>query len=369
MTRKRLAFFTGVAGLAAVAATAFVPRPAERPIAATVAPAKPRLFIASALEIYRISAAGGAIEKFEAKLDPTLDLGQMPVASRDDAVFAYTEANEIAVVNAATKRSVRLTSLGVAADDEWAAVEAVPLAFSGDTKRLLFELTNGDRVNEHGHDRKTREAPYGFYVLDVASGKTTRLAGNGDFLSWLPDESVIALPREKSATGWVPVRLAGGRADPLVTGGELRGRFVRQQVDATPDGRLWLASIADASDELRTRVIAVDVVARTVRTIVPLGEVGVAHQFPRLSPSGAHASLVVQDYRGHDEKSAAPPPSALMVDGKRVYPAEGAAPLLIANAMWLDEEALAVALADQIIVLDWRTGHVRASTTRSVPQL
>lgn len=252
---------------------------------------------------------------------------------------------------------LRITHVGLPHDERYASVEALVTAWSSDSRRILYYVDHGETECVDCDDRgdwEIREADYGFYVYDLATGSSKPVLLPGEFEIWLPDGSLLLSPLSDqyadSTQQWlIRFDLENGRAHPL---GELRGWFT--QFDASADARWLLVNVGRRVEgELTSQVFKVNLETGEAEPVTPVSD-WATFQSPRFSPTARAAAHIHQERLDDSGR----PHETLVVDGRTLFECKPRPERL--GFEWVTDQVLAVGCGNELFILDAGSGAAKA---------
>jgi hypothetical protein len=282
-----------------------------------------------------------------------------PLPSPDRQWVAFGRDSNLYLLNVVSGQERQITTNGKPYKWPYASVEVLISAWSKDSKRILFALVHGetDCPDNCPHDFWIRKAPYGFYTYDLRTILTQRVPLPPDFRfhAWLPDGrflGTIENPKRKPCEESLLVFQAG---NALGTSSGAPPNREPLQVSVSTDGKRAIGNFGGACADPTTRqILKIDLAARTAIPVTPLFAQA-ENQWPKFSPAAGHIAYIHRD-RVVDHI----PQESLIVDGMAVYPCESHAVNNVyfgtVEYEWLDEQLVALACRNEMIVQDIVTG-------------
>lgn len=262
-----------------------------------------------------------------------------PLVSPDRKYVAFIRKDDLWLYKADTKDLVRLTQAGKPETRTYTSVEVSIVAWSRDSKKILYSIGHSEGVDPEGHkpDKKIRPAKYGLYICDTRNPSDSLFVKDikGSVTAWLPDGKMLVANEKNVLSTLEP----GSKPAPFRFAGEL------SQIDVSPDGK-WIAGLTSKPD----RLVKVNLASYEVVPVTPAGSFA-EYQWPRFSPSGSHVLYARQT--GMKEGI---PILDVTVDGKKVHTSSQ-----LSDYSWIDDRVIAFTHRTQrdgleIIIIDSATG-------------
>lgn len=308
-------------------------------------------------EVWKIDPNGGAVrfpydfhdsQEYAASLQGVTG----PLVSANQKHIAFTRENDLWILELATMQAKRVTQVGRPYTKQLASVFVEITAWSADSRRILYHVESGETEDADGEapPLKTRQAPFGFHIYELPSGKSAPTYINGVFEAWLPNGDLLVKEGEYQNARLIRVRPGEKSGAPLPT---KPGDY--SQVQLSPDGREMLASVGDTKRGAEIVRIAIETGNLYSITKGKWAE----FQWPGFSPSGNHLSYVRKFPNGERGRYG----NELFIDGHLVYRSE-----LPFRYYWIDEATLALLVHDWSavdkrtwVVVDRETGKEKSS--------
>jgi Tol biopolymer transport system component len=156
--------------------------------------------------VWQVNLAG-QITSFPYTFSRSYDVNTLgstaPTPSPDGQWIAFGRFGtdyDIHLLDVKSGREHRITKFGQGPRRSYTYVDAVIVAWSPDSRRLLCAVAPGETTSEED-ELAIPEAPYGFYLYDITSRKTQRVALPKGFQlrAWLPDGRFLGvLPAQRN---------------------------------------------------------------------------------------------------------------------------------------------------------------------------
>lgn len=285
--------------------------------------------------------------EFPSGYDATLLGSTVPLPSPDGRWIAFGRDYDIHLLDVSSRRERQITTLGQPPRKGYTFADVLLDAWSPDSRQFLFAVNAGETTSEWG-ELSVPDAPYGFYIYDLAT-ETSRMIAlpkTFQFAAWLQDGRFLGTMSRPGPPCEVDrlVQVRPGDTQGVAMRAPA-GSVSRAQVSA--DGKcLTAVFVRGCKDPHRAEIARIDLATMSVTQVVPLHS-WTGNEFPAPSPNAQHIS-----YKRMIRMVKGIPQESLIVDQRPLYSCPG-----VIDYKWLDEQSIAVACQDSVLVLDVKTGH------------
>jgi Dipeptidyl peptidase IV (DPP IV) N-terminal region len=189
-------------------------------------------------QVWKIDPVSGRIDRLNYDFGGPAVLESMqgttaPVVSPNQKSIAFTRGNDLWIVELASMRATRATSIGRPATSEFSAVFVLTTAWSPDSRQILYQVEKGEIEDPESAapDLKVRPAPYGDYIYDLEECAWTSVSIPGEFLAWIPGDGLLIKTEEFKTSRLVRFQPGDNHSQPVAAPPGDYG-----QVRAKPDG-------------------------------------------------------------------------------------------------------------------------------------
>ena len=177
------------------------------------------------------------------------DSTPLPSPQRDKVAFIGTGRN-LWVNDSNGNNLKRLSEEGFPGDETYEAISVFISGWSPDASKIIYAVESGD----FGLKEERPEVGSGFYIVDLDTGKKTKLPLLQNFVAWSTDpETVIYEQEEGERTDWYTFNLGTGATSKLTA---VPFQCLGIQASPSSDGNRLLYTCANTDDNTSRIVIA-----------------------------------------------------------------------------------------------------------------